>query len=278
VTSFPSNPLVSIITPSLNQVAYIKQTLRSVADQDYANIEHIVVDGGSTDGTLEILRRWNGQWISEPDGGQADAINKGFALANGQIVTWLNSDDFYVATDVISRVVAEFLAGAQVVTGSGYFTDAGGTRTKQWPRANLRRLGYRDLLSRDTVLQPATFFRAELALPLDTSMHWAFDWEMFIRLRQRTSFTVIPIPLAAYRVHPGGKTVTGGAKRKRELLRVMQRYRGRHSPASIALALLVPLYSAADGTPRWVQHQVYRALDLTCRVSQRVSGNRGVPD
>src|SRR5207302_10813444 len=90
-----TRPLVSIVTPSYNQGKYIRSTIESVLRQDYPHIEYVVVDGGSTDGTLAILREYNGRvrWISEPDGGQSHAINKGFAMTCGEILTWLNSDD-----------------------------------------------------------------------------------------------------------------------------------------------------------------------------------------
>lgn len=105
-------PKISIVTPSYNQGQFIEETILSVKNQDYPNIEHIIVDGGSTDRTLEILKKYEGTykiyWISEPDEGQADAVNKGFALAKGEIIGWLNSDDVYFDTHVITRVVQCF--------------------------------------------------------------------------------------------------------------------------------------------------------------------------
>src|SRR5262249_51487725 len=101
----PGRPLVSVITPSYNQAQYIERTLASVRTQDYPNIEHIVVDGGSTDATRDVLRRQSfAEWISEPDRGQSDALNKGLAKARGDIVGWLNSDDMY-APGAVRRAV-----------------------------------------------------------------------------------------------------------------------------------------------------------------------------
>ena len=100
-------PLVSIITPSYNQVQYLEDTIQSVIQQDYPNIEYFVVDGGSTDGSLEIIERYKNKlawWVSEPDQGQADAINKGFRKASGEIIAWLNSDDLYLPGAISSAV------------------------------------------------------------------------------------------------------------------------------------------------------------------------------
>jgi len=116
-------PLVSIVTPSYNQGQFIEDTILSVKNQDYSNIEHIIVDGGSTDNTLEILKEYensyNLRWVSEPDNGQADAINKGFDMAKGEIIGWLNSDDTYFSSHVLTKVVEKFRqTEAKIVFGN----------------------------------------------------------------------------------------------------------------------------------------------------------------
>lgn len=119
-----NRPLVSIITPSYNQGRFIEDTLKSVNNQDYPNIEHIVVDGKSTDNTLKILARYekkyNLKWISEPDNGQSEAINKGFEKAKGDFVGWLNSDDIYLVKDAVTEIVKFFNKNPQVSAVYGY--------------------------------------------------------------------------------------------------------------------------------------------------------------
>jgi glycosyltransferase involved in cell wall biosynthesis len=115
-------PKVTIITPSLNQAAFLTACLESVADQDYPAIEHIVLDGGSTDGSVDILRGWTAHsiiWRSEPDDGQADAINRGVAVATGDVCTWLNSDDVYLDAGAVSAAMEAIQLGADVVTSLG---------------------------------------------------------------------------------------------------------------------------------------------------------------
>lgn len=274
-------PLVSIVTPTLNQGDFIEDTLRSVAMQDYPNIEHIVVDGGSTDRTREILERWSGRirWISEPDGGQAEAIVTGFAMARGEVLTWLNSDDLYLADDVVSEVVAMIEGGSQAVTGSGTFLDRDGNHLSDWPHANLRRIGYEDLKCRDTILQPATFFTADLAgrCPIDTRLSWAFDWDLFIRMTQLVNFTPLHRSIAGYRWHDRGKTYNGNVARKRELLEISRRYRGRLHIVTLALQSLLPIYSVSDKLPRSIGAATYRVVDRGCRFTHRLTQNRGIP-
>lgn len=230
--------LVSIVTPSLNQAAYLEETLRSVAEQDYPQVEHIVMDGGSTDGSVEIIRSWARshpiRWHSEPDGGQADALQRGFAIAKGTIVAWLNSDDIYLDTRVLSDVVEVFERGAEIVTGGGWHLSETGERLRHIP-VQPDRIDHERLRCCDTVLQPATFFRRDVLLtcPLDTGLHFAFDWDLFVRLSVHAKFTPIGRDIAGYRLHATGKTVSGGVRRQREILAVTRRYHGSYSARSV---------------------------------------------
>ena len=156
--------LVSIITPSFNQVSYLEQTIQSVLNQDYADIEYLVIDGASTDGSAEIIKKHASRfayWVSEKDSGQADAINKGMARAKGEIVAWLNSDDVFLDEHVVSDIVAAFAPGVDIVTAAGWYLTEGGSRIHRIP-VYPERLSYDVLRCVDWVLQPATFFRREL--------------------------------------------------------------------------------------------------------------------
>ncbi len=145
------NPLVSIITPSFNQGHFIEETIQSVLDQDYPNIEYLVIDGGSTDNTVEILRKYEGRlkWISEPDGGQSHAINKGFRMARGEIVAWLNSDDTLLP-GAITKAAGHLAANREtmMVYGEGYLMDHHSQITGRFPATEPFNLWRSDLLRR----------------------------------------------------------------------------------------------------------------------------------
>lgn len=259
-------PIVSVITPTLNQARFLEATLVSVAEQDYSAIEHIVVDGGSTDGTLEILERWGGRWISEADRGQADAINKGVAMANGDICTWLNSDDVYLRPDAVSLVVEQFRSGARIVSGRGTYLDEHGNATgpTEWQPG---RLTHTWLRSVDCVLQPATFYDTTLAraFPLDSTMNWAFDWDFFLRISAVARIEPLEVSIAGYRLHGSAKTETGGLARERELARLIRKHHGRSSLeyCLVALALL-----GRGG-------QLGKITALPARLIYRLRGRRG---
>lgn len=228
-------PLVSIVTPSLNQGRFIEATIRSVLSQQYPRIEYIVVDGGSTDSTLDVLRRYDGRlrWISEPDRGQSDAINKGFRMARGQILAWLNSDDTYLP-GAVSGAVEHFSQHPEcgMVYGEGYLIDEGGGVIRRFPATepfNLWKLVH----VIDYILQQTAFFRREVLEAvgyLDERLNWGMDWDLFIRIGKRFRVDYLPLQMANLREYPTAKTFAGGRTRFRELVGLMRRHGSRRFP------------------------------------------------
>lgn len=230
-----NEPLVSIITPSYNQGEFIRDTIESVLNQDYKNIEYIVVDGGSTDNTLEILKEYKDRlvYVSETDNGQSDAINKGFRMAKGEIVAWLNSDDVY-EPGCITRAVQEFNQNpnAALVYGDGYLINRDGEKIRSFEFSrdfNLWALVH----IWDYIMQPATFFRADALAKVNylrEELHWTMDWDLWIRLASKWDVRYIPQHFACSREYEDTKTSTGSQKRLDEILSVMQKYSGEENP------------------------------------------------
>lgn len=228
-------PLVSIVTPSFNQAPFIEETLRSVLEQDYPALEYIIVDGGSTDGSPEIIARYAARypgrlawWVSEKDRGQTDALNKGFARATGQILAWLNSDDTYLP-HAVSEAVAYLQdhPEAGMVYGDADLIDARGAVLGRFPArqtdyARLRR-GYVH------IPQQAAFFRAGLwrqVGPLDPTFYFAMDYDLWVRLARLAPLHYHPRLWANFRLHSTGKSVVADDRCWPEMLRVHYREGG----------------------------------------------------
>jgi glycosyltransferase involved in cell wall biosynthesis len=222
-------PLVSIVTPSLNQGAYLEATIRSVAEQDYPRVEHVVVDGGSTDETLAVLERHpHVRWVSEPDDGQSDAINKGFRLARGEIFGWLNADDLYLPGAISTAVEALVRTGAGLVHGGWRHIDEAGRTLKDVPPVAF---DYERQLERaNGVAQPAAFFTREAFEAvggLDPSYRYAMDYELWLKLGKRFEVAQVDDVLAAFRFHPASKTVAETAGFGAETIRASRAHGGR---------------------------------------------------
>jgi len=218
-------PLVSIVTPSFNQARFLEETMRSVLGQDYPRIEYMVVDGGSSDGSVDVIRRHADRlawWDSSPDQGQTDAINKGFARAQGDVLAWLNSDDTY-QPGIVRRAVEFLQANPRVgmVYGDANFIDEHGDVIGRFPAAqtDYRRLrqGYVH------VPQQAAFFRAELwrqVGPLDPTFYFAMDYDLWVRLARLAELRYLPLLWANFRLHSQGKTVAADDRCWPEMMRV----------------------------------------------------------
>lgn len=229
-----ASPLISVITPSFNQAAFIERTIRSVIDQDYGPIEYIVVDGGSTDGTLDILRKYEGRliWVSEKDKGQADAINKGIKMSTGEIVGYLNSDDIY-EEGALGKVAAFFHRAPDMMwmTGGCRIIDHEGREIRRLITAYknflLDHYSYSLLLAMNPISQPATFWRRQLVEELgyfDVDEHLVMDYEYWLRAGKKYMPGIFKDGLACFRVHGSSKTQsTNFANFKQELI-VASRY------------------------------------------------------
>jgi glycosyltransferase involved in cell wall biosynthesis len=222
-------PLVSIVTPSYNQAQYLEATIESVLAQDYPNLEYAVVDGGSTDGSIEIIRRFEDRlawWTSERDGGQVAALNRGFARARGAFLGWLNSDDVLLPGAVTSVVGAlEADDDVLLVFGDNVFIDEAGNDVAPAPAQDF------DLVRMvrecaNGVPQPGSLFRRralELA-PLNENGYYFFDLEFAIRLGVAGGVEHIARDLAGYRLHSESKTVAEPLRKAREYVRIADEF------------------------------------------------------
>lgn len=225
-----SVPTISIVTPSYNQIEYLRDNLDSIERQTYGDIEHVVLDGGSTDGSRAVIKDYADQaahdvvWRSEPDGGQSAAINEGFERATGDIIGWLNSDDVYFDRDVLSRVAMWFdRTGTDVIYGDLAYIDNHSRVTEIDIRPNFDRskLSYRILIG-----QPAAFFTCKTLETerLDTDLNFCMDYEFWIRLSQDVDFYHVRDVLAGFRRHEEQKT-DDMAPVDREVQQMLSRYR-----------------------------------------------------
>ena len=217
--------LVSVVTPSYNQAAYLERTLRSVLDQDYRELEYLVVDGGSTDGSVDIIRSYADRlawWTSEKDSGQAEAINKGIQRARGEIVAWLNSDDIYLP-GAISGAVKACAAHPQAVLVYGN-TRAIDAHDQTLNVLRYRQLALEDLLCYEIIGQPAVFMRRsafQAAGGLDPSYHFMLDHQLWIKIAMQGEIVHVEEEWAAARYHPQAKNraqATGFAREAYRLL------------------------------------------------------------
>jgi glycosyltransferase involved in cell wall biosynthesis len=218
-------PLVTIVTPSFNQAPFLEATLQSVLAQTYPNIEYIVVDGGSTDGSREIIERYSDRltsWVSEADQGQADAINKGFALARGDILAWINSDDTLLPHAVENAV--QILKAHQelgMIYGHAYYVDENSNRMADYPSAPTDYVGLRRGVN--TIPQQASFFRSkvwQMVGPLDPSFFYAMDYDLWVRISAVTPIAYFPVPMANFRIHDASKSRTAASRCWPEMKRI----------------------------------------------------------
>jgi GT2 family glycosyltransferase len=220
-------PAIAIVTPTLNQNQFLRQTLASVLGQAYPRLAYAVQDGGSEDGTLSTLRAHGDRltWTSGPDAGQADAINRGFALIPGEIMAWINSDDLLMPGTL--AYVADYFAAhpsVDMVYGDRLLIDSAGREIGRWvlPAHDSEALKFIDYVPQETLFWRRKVWSAVGAL--NTSFSYALDWDFLLRA-QAAGFSIRHVPrfLGCFRVHAGQKTQANWATGQAEMRRIRER-------------------------------------------------------
>lgn len=230
-------PKISIVTPSYNQGQYIEDTILSVLGQRYPNLEYLIFDAKSTDNSVEIIKMYETEltyWETKEDYGQADAINKGFARATGEILMWLNSDD------VLMPNVLKYIGEQYLEKGEGiYFGNCihfeekkGGDLYSSGSDVNgLHNSTSIELI--DMIIQPSSFWSKQVwekVGNLDVNLNFGFDWEWFLRATNcKIEFYPLNKPISLYRHHPNHKSGSGGVNRQKELLKIYQLYSPKYA-------------------------------------------------
>lgn len=222
------HPKISIITVSFNQAAFIEANIKSVIDQNYPNIEHIIIDAGSTDGTLEVLKKYDKylDWVSEPDKGQSNGLNKGFKKATGEIIGWINSDD-KLCLNALHKVADYFQNNPNEIAVVGNLNkisvDGSLIRTIKG-----KKYEYHNMINIDRgVTQGSTFFRRCVFSKigyLDETLHYAMDFDLFLRVSSIKTVQYINENLAEIRIQPDAKTTDGLVHFRKEHLKIARRY------------------------------------------------------
>lgn len=233
---------ISILTPSFNQGKYIEQNIQSVLHQNYDNLEHIILDGGSQDNTLEILRKYSHlRWISEKDRGQSHALNKGLSMASGEIIGWLNSDDYY-KNDIFNDVVSCF-KNDEIIWVKGDIVLLNEQKNTSVLVIN-KSFTFESIKMGMPweVAQPGTFFTRDAALKVggyDESLHMAMDGDLWIRLAKLSSPVIIHKTWAFFRIHENQKT--NGSNVLKQIKEIKYSYSKNNLPFSSAFRIIYPL-------------------------------------
>jgi glycosyltransferase involved in cell wall biosynthesis len=248
-----SLPRITVVTPSLNSAATIEGTIQSVKAQDYPDVEHLVIDGGSTDGTLDILKRTEGiRFISEPDKGLSDALNKGVRMATGEVIGWLNADDVYLP-GALPKVGAAFASNPdrEWVTGPSLIIDAEDREIRRlvtwYKKLFLRRYSYGLYLVQNFVCAPSTFVKTEAFAEVglwDEQYRFSMDYELYLRLGRRGPPVVIDDALACFRMVEGTLSMENFEQQFIEHAAVARRHGEGHPTAVAANAVVSRLIVA----------------------------------
>lgn len=229
-------PRISIVTPSYNQGQFIEETIRSVLLQGYPNLEYIIIDGGSTDDSVKIIRKyepWLTHWVSKPDNGQTDAIQKGFDLITGVVWNWLNSDDL-LEPNALQVIISAYLSNNSATIYSGNLIVFGNETTMySHPKCFQKLSELICIWEKWSTPQPAVFLSSSACREvngLNASLRYAMDYDLYLRIAQLTSFTVYDVSasIARFRLHPLSKTSSQAVAFKREILQVFDRFASQY--------------------------------------------------
>ena len=261
-----SVPKISIITPSFNQGAYIEHTILSVLDQGYPNLEYFVIDGGSTDATTDIIKKYASRishWVSEKDSGQSEAINKGLKMATGDIVSWLCSDDLYVP-GTLSRVAGIFGDNRDrvMVHGRSILFDEKGKEEIKGAEAIDLKLRYFSVIP---FPQPSSFFRKRLIEEqgyLREDLHFAMDFDLLIRAALNYEIHPVDDILSKYRLHRESKTVTQLKHFESEWVIVFSKFLRSISGGEDYISGLKTCNLYAEGNDLYIHHRTFTASDI----------------
>lgn len=250
-------PKISVVVPSYNQGRFLRETLRSIFSQHYPNLEVIVMDGGSTDNSVDIITEYAEKityWQSEPDGGQSAAINAGMKRSTGELIAWLNSDDYYFpgAFDNVAKCYADN-PDASFYFGDGEIVNEKGKRQSTFfPRRkvifNKKSLRY----GVDYIQQPSTFMNGKFLKQvgyLNESLYWVMDYDLWIKLAQLAPPVVIPATISAARAYAANKTQTGSFKRIEEMRLMIQQHTGCETTPGVLMYFLDTLYQYCEKNP-----------------------------
>ena len=276
-------PLISIVTPSYNQGAFLERCILSVLEQDYPRVEYVIVDGGSTDGSVDIIRKYAAQisyWVSEQDDGQSHAINKGVSKANGNLVAWINADDFYYPGAF--RAMAEAYRhnpSAPFYWGNGNKVDESeNCLGSHYPSERI--VFDRNALQEglNYILQPATFINMQFVsggVLLDENLHYGMDTDLWIRLSANALPLRIEALIAVNREYGVTKTSTGGFARAEELRQIAKRYTGKDLTMGSIWYYLETLTRHVQAHPE-SYHLLYRHMIGSCfAATQRLLERQG---
>jgi glycosyltransferase involved in cell wall biosynthesis len=269
---------ISIITPSYNQGHFLEKTIRSVLLQGYPNLEYIVIDGGSTDNSVEIIKKyepWLTYWVSESDRGQADAINKGFARATGQIFAWLNSDDIYLP-NALQLVAEKFSQEPEVgaLVGIGHKVDESDRIVYTPPRGP--ELNFQSFLDwrKSHFMQPSCFFTREAwqtCGPLNESLNYCLDVDLWLKISQKFEFQKLDTVLSHATAHQAAKTTAAKHQAWVETWLLMMEYGGKDIAYRELMGLADSLVNANKKIEKLTSHPVYKSVSPIYQSYQSVA-------